>query len=304
MNLKVHLSGVAIVYGESVKGSPSLFSKPNKERPNGSLYNRQKRSIRDATEFLRRHQTKDSRAMIFCLTSPGFTSLANTPKFISYFCENMKANYGMKDYVWVREFTKRGFPHFHFIAHWNNPKWFFEERRIEKISLYWSRLFDSDAKNSVRLGSFHPVTKKRCFYVTHPKQCHYLAKYIGKNIGESFDYLGEAGFPSVKYRKSIRSFGMSQNVAEFSQPMLFKDHYEPHGKMEAHRLTVDRENWRVTETLEEVPAGYTRIWKSDNVAGDWTDRDLAKYDWKRIGDHEVYFGDLRFQHRKTSEQGQ
>ena len=123
-------------------------------RPNGSLHSRQKRSIADACEWLRMTQKRDRKALIFCLTSPGFTSIANTPKFISKFVDNMRTNYGMGDYVWVREMTKAGYPHFHFVAHWHPAKWFLTdndnqtkkenainhttfESRVTQISKYW-----------------------------------------------------------------------------------------------------------------------------------------------------------------------
>lgn len=253
--------------------------------------------------------------MIFCLTSPGFTSLANTPKFISYFIENMRTNYGMGDYVWVREHTKRGFPHFHFIAHWNNPQWFFacskcggkmrgkectecynNMSRVNRISLYWSRLFDCDSLNSVRLGSYQNK-KRTSFYVVSSRQCRYLTKYIGKNIGESFDYLGEAGFPSVKYRKCIQSFRMSERLAEYSQPMLWKSDYIPTGKRTIKVNRVDKANYRITEEFEEIPTGYTRVWRSLNSDEILTDTDLGKYDWQWTGHGQCYWG-------LTSDRGQ
>lgn len=303
MNLKIHLSGVAIAYepGGTRKGSPSLFPKiPS--RANGSLYNRQKRKIADATEWLRLHQKKDNKAMIFCLTSPGFVSMANTPRFISRFVDNMKTNYGMRDYVWVRELTKRGFPHFHFIAHWNNPQWFFDcsecgapmvdkectacyckLSRINQLSVYWSSLFGSDSINSIRLGSYHPKTKKRSYFVSHPKQCHYLTKYIGKNIGESMDYLAEAGFPCVKYKKTVRSFGMSTDVAMFSEPQLFSSQYFQ---------TSERTVMRADGSYVTIPSmEHCYIGESGQINRDV----LIGFKWKWTGHGQTFIGFKRFE---------
>lgn len=300
MILKLHLSGVAVVYepGGTRKGVPSLLPKIE-SRPNGSLYNRQKRKIADATEWLRLHQKKDNRAMIFCLTSPGYTNVANTPKFISRFVDNMKRNYNMRNYVWVRELTKVGYPHFHFIAHWNNPQWFFDcsdcglrmvdgectgcyckLSRVNKLSLYWSGLFGSDSLNSIRLASYHPKTKRRTYYVTHSKQCHYLTKYIGKNIGEEFYQMdGESNCiiqPNFKTR--ARAFGMSEDVAMFSEPSLFDSQYF---------RTAERTVMRADGSYVTIPTmEQTFISESGQI-----DRDVLKaYRWKWTGHGQTFIG--------------
>lgn len=272
-------------------------------RPNGSLYNRQKRKIADATEWLRLHQRKGQRAMIFCLTSPGFTNVANAPRFISRFVDNMKQTYNMKDYVWVREFTKVGYPHFHFIAHWNDPQWFFncsecgctmkdkecsscycKLSRINQISLYWSRLFGSDSINSIRLGSYHPQTNKRTYYVTHPKQCHYLTKYIGKNIGEDFYQIDAESNCIIQpiFKTRARAFGMSEDVAMFSEPQLFNSQ-----AFETSQRTV------MTATGKEVTIPImetTYISESGQV-----DREMLKaYHWKWTGHGQTFIGFKRY----------
>lgn len=235
--------------------------------------------------------------MIFCLTSPGHISMAQTPRFISRFIDNMKTNYNMENYVWVRELTKRGYPHFHFIAHWNKPQWFFDcsacgammkdkectecyctTSRINKLSLYWSSLFGENSVNSIRLGSYHPKTKKRSYYVTHRKQCSYLGKYIGKNIGESLDYLAEAGFPQTKYRKTVRTFGMSSDVAMFSEPQLFES--------QMYR-TDSRTVMKADGTLVEIPT-MNRTFISE--CGQLDEDDLKRYNWKWTGHGQTFIG--------------
>lgn len=302
--LKLHLSGVAIAYEKGSKRvTPSLLPKLE-ARPNGSLYNRQKRKIADATEWLRLHQRKGQRAMIFCLTSPGYTSLANTPKFISRFVDNMKTNYSMKDYVWVREYTQVGNPHFHFIAHWNEPQWFFncsqcgmpmKEKectgcycklsRINQISLYWSRQFGSDSINSIRLGSYHPKTKQRTYYVTHPKQCHYLTKYIGKNIGEDFYQIDAESNCIIQpiFKTRARAFGMSEDVAMFSEPQLF----DSQAFQTSERTVMTASGKMVTIPIMET----TFISESGQV-----NRDVLKaYRWKWTGHGQTFIG---FKHSK------
>jgi hypothetical protein len=289
-------------------------------RPNGSLFSRQKRKIADACEWLRLHQTKDTKALIFCLTSPGYTSLANTPKFISRFIDNMRTNYGMGDYVWVREMTKAGYPHFHFVAHWHPYKYFLDKTEIDvlgrevakvpiitNLSRYWSRQFGSDSPNSIRLGSY--LKKKRVgFYLTNEKHAWYLTKYLGKSIGEgSMDYLAEAGFPQVKYKKTVRSFGMSEQVGLLSEPDLFESTYVNNGQS---TITTDAHGQPVEVFYSE------RVWKA--VEKELTthkamnvlevpDSSLSEYQWRWTGHGETYIGldKKRTQKaRTTSERGQ
>jgi len=298
--LKKHLCGMAVVYDgheEIGEGQPSLTVYPS--RPNGSLYSRQKRSIADACEWMRLNQTKDRKALIFVLTSPGFTSVANTPKFISAFVENMKANYGMTDYVWVREMTKRGYPHFHFVALWHPYKWFLElrsdrpgeqYRMIHKISLYWSSLFGSNALNSVRLGSYKGK-KRTTFYLTTDRHAWYLTKYLGKSIGDdSNGYLCEAGFPQTKYKKAVRSFGMSKQVALLSEPDLFEADWVVSGVRDVvkdldgsiYRLESFKRVWKASEVDLTKYKGVNEIVNPDEL--------LKAYKWNWTGNGNTWLG--------------
>lgn len=265
-------------------------------RPNGSLFSRQKRQIADACEWLRINQTRKRKALIFVLTSPGFTSLANQPKFISSFTDNMRKNYGLGDYVWVREHTKKGYPHFHFVAHWHPAKWFFDtdlsgRTEIEKISLYWSSLFDSDSLNSVRLGTYKGK-KRTGFYLTDERHAWYLTKYLGKSIGDgSNDYLIEAGFPfqvngleGVKlgaYKKAVRSFGMSENLALFSHPQEFESQYLFSSSVASVQTTTGIQTAEINRFSERVFIG---------PSGQLSEKDLKAYDWQWTGHGETFIG--------------
>ena len=193
MYLKTHISGDAIVYDSKPvkKKQPLLFAEdlPSVQgRPQGSLYNHQKRKIADACEWLRQHNRRNPErcALVFCLTSPGYTDEANEPKFISRWLDNMRTNYGLGEYVWVRELTKKGFPHFHFVADWwRSPWWFASDidtklSNVHFISKTWSAHFGSDAKESIRLGGYW--YGKRLYELKSRTQCRYLTKYLGKTL--------------------------------------------------------------------------------------------------------------------------
>lgn len=200
MIAKLHLSGEAIVYEEKSKEKkrPWFQDEAPPARIQGSLYNQQKRAICDASELIRL-QTKGNPnrcALILTLTSPGYTSQADEPLFISRFFENMKKNYGLTDYLWVREYTKAGYPHFHIVANWYRAKYFFDSdtgssrNRIAVLSMYWSNLFSSTSHNSIWLGGYWQ--NRRIYELRTQAQCRYLTKYMGKEVKP--DYVNPATF--------------------------------------------------------------------------------------------------------------
>jgi hypothetical protein len=286
---KRHLCGVGIIYEEIARTEKSGLS-ISTGRPNGSLYSRQKRAIADGVEYMRLHATKERKPVIFCLTSPGLTDAANAPKFISRFIDNMKQNYGMGNYVWVREMTQQGFPHFHFIADWHLREWFLERpttiTRAEEISKYWSSLFSQDAGNSIRFGSYPSKRnpKKRTWYVTSPRQAWYLCKYIGKTFGKALNSTEEVTAPKSRYRK----FGMSEALAELSQPTLFHSEYITDRIERVKNHVMFREEWKMKEAYVDVDI-KRRVWcDSDGVQ---IEDDLLKdYDWKWTSHGQTYIG--------------
>lgn len=234
MFLKIHISGDAIVYDSRPpkKKKLVLFDEQEQQekakgRPQGSLYGQQKRSIADACEFLRLYCQGNSErcAIVFTLTTPdGVAMDADLPKFISAWFENMRKNYGLGEYVWVREYTKRGIPHFHCVADWwSVPYWFASDitnrcSNIELVSMVWSRLFSSTSegeasKNSVWLGGYW--FGKRIYSLRSKAQCRYLTKYLGKRFtAKRVPMEAGNGLPFVRvkdYREVLQSVNNSLN---------------------------------------------------------------------------------------------
>lgn len=199
MIIKAHLCGVAIAY------EPHTFSvsqdKPKTGRIQGSRYGQQKRKIADACEWIR----LNGKALIFVVTAPGYTAASDERHLIQRFTHNLRNGYGVKDYVWVRELTKKGFPHYHFVVNASKLP-------AVQLSLYWSSLFGSTAKNSIRFGSKPNRHGKRIFFIRSSKQAWYLCKYIGKNLG---DDDGE------EQQRRVRSFHVSRDLAISSAPILY-----------------------------------------------------------------------------------
>lgn len=202
VKIKVHITGYATCY-ESFSSKPKSEPRPNDSRPQGSLYSQQKHAIADAVEWIRRNSKYKPR--IFVATTPGFIDPPEEGRTISKFIDNLKKTYGLEQYVWVRELTKRGYPHFHFIAD-------IDKFDPVRVSLHWSSLFGSDAKNSIRLGSKPNRHNQRAYWVKNSRMAWYLSKYIGKDLVDS---------EQKRTRKKYRTFAISERARKESLPLLY-----------------------------------------------------------------------------------
>lgn len=205
VKVKVHLTGYATAYQNTTHRPKTGDREPVEGRVQGSLYSQQKHAIADAVEWIRRNSRYKPR--IFVATCPGHIDEPLEGKFIQKLVNNLKKGYGMREYVWVRELTKSGLPHFHFVA--DVPQF-----DAVKLSQRWSSYFGKDAKNSIRVGSKPPNRK---FYIASSRGAWYLTKYLGKTIGKNSGPLGEHKQPRRKYR----TFAISELAGKMSQPQVF-----------------------------------------------------------------------------------
>jgi hypothetical protein len=223
MVIKKHLCGIRVAYQEGgglVKPEHCLGLSTG--RPQGSLYSFQKKRIADAVAYLQQISREDCRPLIFVATSPGFIDRANEPRFVSKLVHNLRNGYGMEHYVWVREFTGQGFPHFHFVANIPLPKKVYtiagQRSPFDpvKLSLYWSGLFGSDAKNSIRVGSKPNKYGKRMIYLSNNRRkAWYLSKYIGKSRSSD----------EVRTKAKLKAFHMDEKTSAAIEPELFTAKY-------------------------------------------------------------------------------
>jgi hypothetical protein len=205
VKIKVHLTGFACAYEhDGITRKRDEGREPIKGRDQGSLYNQQKHAVADAVEWIRCNSKYKPR--IFVATTPGFCDLAKEGKFISDFVHNLRNGYGCEHYVWVREYTKKGFPHFHFVAD-------VDEFDPVKMSLAWSSYFGSEAKNSIRLGTApDKKTGRRKFWIENRRMAWYMTKYIGKALGD---------FEKIKGVRRPRAFAISQRAGKLSRPAVY-----------------------------------------------------------------------------------
>ena len=268
MIVKVHLSGVAICYEpKKITHTHDSQCLNALSRYQGSLYNQQKRRISDAVEWIRLNS--NHKPLFFVLTSPGRVTPKEHSQKISLFTNNIRKNYGCVNYVWVRELTKSGLPHYHFvadIAYIKDPV---------ALSRYWSGLFGSLSSNSLRLGSA-PINGQRKFYVDDQRASRYISKYIGKDL-EKLQYdLLERGFPQAMYKKMYRSFAISEQAAMMSKPVEYEANYR----------FAEREAYNHSEQKIVVREFIERTFQDDT--GQYIDP--QKWRWKRIEPHNVFIG--------------
>lgn len=292
MVIKRHLCGYHIAYeeagpipqenklsfnGGAVNGSNG--------REQGSHYSQQKKRIADAVARLQQTARPDCRPLIFVATSPGFIDRANEPKFISKLVHNLRNGYKMERYIWVREFTGNGFPHFHFVA--NIPlkkrkanKFYVNKGKTEipfnpkELSAYWAGLFGvTDNNNSIRVGSKpKPGRAKMVYLSNNRRKAWYLAKYIGKSRSQD----------EIRTGAKIKAFHMDEKTSAEIEPDLFRSRNLTYTKA----ITVWNNARRAFETeYHEFPTGE-RIW--ENEKGELMC--AQNIDWKQVPGHQCWTG--------------
>lgn len=279
MVIKKHLCGIHVAYHE--RGGvqlPELCTGQSTGRPQGSLHSYQKKRIADAIAYLQQIAREDCRPLIFVATSPGFVDRANEPKFISKLVHNLRNGYRMENYVWVREFTGNGFPHFHFVANipLGRKKHTINKQAVPfdpvKMSLYWSGLFGADAKNSIRVGSKPNKHGNRMLYLSNSRRkAWYLSKYIGKSRSDD----------EIRSKAKLKAFHMDEKTSRAIEPQLFKSKYPMETKVMAIWNAQAR---RFENEYRDIPTGE-RIFEDEN-GHLFTP---ASVDWKYVG-HECWTG--------------
>ncbi len=131
------------------------------------------------------YRNKVNKIVFLTLTFPGSIDEFEANKCFSKFIDNLKATYGLKNYIAVKEFTLNGVPHYHVLADFP----FFDIRRINGA---WCNTFPINipgSRNAVRLPKNHKSIVKdlhRCV--------KYLCKYFVKS--RDLEYLSRCSFIS------------------------------------------------------------------------------------------------------------
>lgn len=163
----------------------------------------------------------------------------------------------MLEYVWVRELTGNGYPHFHFVA---------DVPRFDPVaqSRLWSSYFGSDKAGSIHLGTkpkWNGHRWVRKYYVDSLKMAFYMSKYIGKGIDDREKYKN----------KRIKNFFVSHKLGQACTPAVYTE-----------------------EVVETITGKHSREWVAEQ-APDWLETEgyinPAQYSWKQPNElHNVFIG--------------
>jgi len=192
----VYHSGLIIRYLEYDGPGSRLENPKDKKSPEEKLLykkRRSKRMIENSMAYMQDHSMH--KPLLFVLTCPNGNESSG---LVSKFFRNCTTNFDLNYYVWVREYTLKGLPHWHVCA--DMPF-----RDIQKLSKYWSRLWGSNSKVSIRMHS----KEKR--FLAGQLGWLYFTKYITKEIDNIGGDIKSAG----------RFYAISQKLKDASKPQTF-----------------------------------------------------------------------------------
>lgn len=223
MTFKGYSDGFAVLYQEHT----------GERRPNPYKYNKAKRARNHANAIQRKifcltRVLKSGHACFFTATSAGRPGKI-TGREIDRLCTLLRNAHGLRAYYWVKELTKAGTEHLHFVASfepgYRMAYWVGVKKGAVKLSLQWSAILEMPgAKNAVRFGWYRK--KKRFFYLSKEFGGGYCAKYLSK----------------PGQRVTGRRFSCSEQLQKFtapvSYPLVWEDCHEKKLVMTAHGLRL------------------------------------------------------------------
>ncbi len=132
------------------------------------------------------YRNKVNKIVFLTLTFPaGSIDEFEANKCFSKFIDNLKATYGLENYIAVKELTQAGTPHYHLLADFP----YFDIRRVNRAWVNTFPLTVPGSKNAVRLPKNHKSIVKDLHRVVK-----YLCKYFCKSL--DIEYLSRCFFIS------------------------------------------------------------------------------------------------------------
>lgn len=188
-NVKLYASGMAVVYKKHAYGertNEQLQWQSHRKR----TYSISKIKVKSAC--VRAWQLKKSNNMLFLtFTFPFEPTEMEAANIWNRLLKNLKQNYNVKNYVWVKEFQKNGRIHYHLLID-RDRVGIQNLQRSYNSAITHVRPDVTISSNSVRLGN-NPIV--RSIYSV----AKYLSKYISKSIKEQWDF-------------ETKAYGFSENL--------------------------------------------------------------------------------------------
>jgi hypothetical protein len=299
LRIALHLSGIAIASDFSGGNYKKKDGGETKGRKQGSLKSYQKRLIANATEWLRQNATY--KPYIFVATISDSWDFDN--KAIAKFCHNLKNGYKCKHYIWVKEQTKRGYAHYHFIADLPMPKdrgdfkiW------SKKLSGYWYSLHNINAipltYNSIRFGTRPKENGKRDFYVKDLRMAWYISKYLAKGFENELQ----------TEKSTTRRFSISSSINRNAiEPVIYTKEIEFDEQATVQYIQRVSKNYTEKEisyvnqhgnivNRSSSPFVYAKVSKKKSESFKSIQGKILNtkdFSWRKNPLHNVYFGFLK-----------
>ena len=131
----------------------------------------------------------------------------DTGKAYKIFLDQLRNQYRIKKYVWVKEYQECGNVHYHILM----DTTFVDVKKLQKT---WNNALHNitgqypTTNNSVRLGD-----NPRVYNIQKVK--NYLSKYITKQIANEADTLTYEGMPAYKRKQIKKQLQKDEKLAEF-----------------------------------------------------------------------------------------
>ena len=131
----------------------------------------------------------------------------NTGKAYKILLDQLRNQYGVKKYVWVKEYQENGNVHYHLLM----DTTYIDIKKLEKT---WHNALHNvtgqypTTNNSVRLGN-----NPRVYFVKKVK--NYLSKYITKQIAEEAENRNYEGMPAYKRKQVQKQLQKDAKLAEY-----------------------------------------------------------------------------------------
>ena len=171
--INLHLSGDITITSTHRRNTENIRTISSVTRTGYGIKKSTRRNITASAFFL--FVTKKHQIAFLTLTFPEkIKKGVRINPMLHRFIANMRKNYGMQGFLWTRENTKAGWPHFHLLC--DMPY-----KPIQKINSAWCEAIGMQSKNAVRLPKNH-----KGIIEDIEKTSKYVTKYITKNENEKF----------------------------------------------------------------------------------------------------------------------
>lgn len=152
------------------------------------------------------HESRGKNLHFWTITDFVNTTHGNMNKALSNYLENLKENYGLKDYIWTTERQKNGRIHYHLIVQ-------IVQNKINDMQRAWECALNNVCGTNITSKNSLRISTERGSKIQNINRCvNYIAKYIGKGR-ERFDTKAYAVTQNIS--KKTKVIELTREESEF-----------------------------------------------------------------------------------------